>query len=179
MTRPAVLFIGGFADTLMKAVRGFVTEELRRANPGHDIHYFCHYQGRQASALLASLAAGTAVTVVGHSWGGHLAAQLAAGAARPFRLLVTIDPVGHHLPKTFYPRVRRGAQEWINVQAVGGPVWDRSNIVARIGRPYGSAPQAVADIGIDAPVTHRCFREMMAEHCPDGRRVLDRVFAPG
>ncbi len=177
MTRPSTLFIGGFADRLMKAVRGFVTDELRQAHPGHDIHYFEHHQGAKISALLAALPPAHRVTIVGHSWGGDRAARLAVAAQRPFHLLVTIDPVGHHIAKTFYPRVRRGARTWINVLATGGPVWDGSNIVARIGHPYGTAPHALADIGIEAPVTHRCFREMIEQRCPDGRRVLDWVFA--
>eukprot|EP00808_Paulinella_micropora_P000787 g66995.t1 len=179
--KPVVAFIGGFLDDLHKNVRSCVNAELRRAFPNHDIRYFTHYQGKELRRMLNGLPSTqpyTPVTLVGHSWGAHEAAwQAVASRQRPVARLVTVDPVGHRVPKLFFQQVRRGAREWINIQAVGGPAWEVSNVVARVGLAYGNAPAPFTDLTIRANVTHVRFVEMLLTRMQDNRTVLERAFA--
>ena len=63
---------------------------------------------------------GTRIVLVGHSYGGDTAAQVAAtlGAqGRPVDTLITVDPVGRGVNEGFLARVRAGSCEWVNIRA--------------------------------------------------------------
>lgn len=170
-----VIFIGGFGDSLTHQVVR-VVEELRPLLPGHALHYFGHWQGAAAARLIAALPARARLILAGHSWGADRAVRIAL--AHPGRVcrLVTIDPVGWQAPGLMR-RLRGAVPEWINVQATGGGPWEASNIVARIGRPYGPAATRSAHLGLSVPVPHRDVRGMLLARTPDGRSVLQRIIA--
>ena len=170
-----MLFIGGFGDSLTRQVVR-VVEELRPLLPGHALHYFGHWQGGAATRLIAALPQDTPLILAGHSWGADRAARLVLAHPGRVRRLVTIDPVGWQAPQLLR-RLRGAVPEWINVQATGGGPWEASNIVARIGRPYGSAASRSAHLGLAVPVPHRDFRGMLLARVPDGRSVLQCIIA--
>ena len=170
-----MLFIGGFGDSLTRQVVR-VVEELRPLLPGHALHYFGHWQGGAATRLIAALPRNTPLILAGHSWGADRAARLVLANPGRVRRLVTIDPVGWQAPQLLR-RLREAVPEWINVQATGGGPWEASNIVARIGRPYGSAASRSAHLGLAVPVPHRDFRGMLLARVPDGRSVLQCIMA--
>lgn len=163
---PAVVLLGGFADRLMNNMVRIATE-LRPLLPGREVHYWSHWQAGRAAALLA--AGGAPIVLVGHSWGGDEAAALTLRWPGRVRRLVTLDPVGLRGPARI---ARLAGTDWVNVMATGGGPWERSNIVARIGRPYGPRACEAARIGIAAPVTHADARGMLLATAPDGRSVL-------
>lgn len=165
----AVVLLGGFADRLMdNMVR--IAAELRPLLPGRAVHYWSHWQAGRAGALLA--AGGAPVILVGHSWGGDEAAKLALRWPGRVRRLITLDPVGLRGPARI---ARLRGTDWVDVQATGGGPWERSNIVARIGRPYGRRAVEAARVGIVAPVTHADARGMLLAKAPDGRSVLQII----
>lgn len=170
---PTVVFIGGFGDSLTRQVIR-VVEELRPLLPAHGLHYFGHWQGGAAARLIASLPTDAPLILAGHSWGADRAARLVLAHPGRVRRLATIDPVGWRAP-LLMRRLRGAVPEWINVQATGGGPWEASNIVARIGRPYGPAASRSAHLGLSVPVPHRDVRGMLLARGPDGRSVLQRV----
>jgi len=169
---PQLILIGGFGDGLTRQVMS-VAEELRPLLPGHSLHYFGHWQWAAAARLVRG---GTGLILAGHSWGADRAARLALAHPGRIRRLVTIDPVGWQAP-LLMRRLRGAVPEWINVQATGGGAWEASNIVARIGRPYGAQATRAADAGLAVPVPHRDVRGMLLARFPDGRTVLQRIIA--
>lgn len=186
--RPAVIFIGGAGDSWLNGPVGRTVnghpehpdrEAMRRLYPNADIQYFPNDNQRAIQDYIDQLPAGTPVTLVGHSWGGHRAAILAAAAAREgrsFERVVTVDPVGWRLPSAFYPQVRAGTREWINIQATGGGSIEPSNIIAFLGNRYGDAATQAADIGLRVPTAHANFSRMLDARGPDGRSIRQRIF---
>jgi len=117
---------------------------------------------------------GISIHVVGHSYGGDTAAQIAAGMAKRGQsvdLLVTIDPVGRGVSQDFFQRVRDGSRRWINVNATGGGRLERSNLVAGLGSPYNYGPMGHADDFHNAPVPHGAFGLMMLSPLSEGRSI--------
>lgn len=111
--RPAVIFVGGAADSVYRTVEDY-SLEFKKNNPGLDVRFFAHDQIGRIRGLIDSLPAGTRISLVGHSWGADTAAQVAArlgDEGRPIAELVTIDPVGSFTGSNFYNRVAAGAQQ--------------------------------------------------------------------
>lgn len=173
---PTIVFIGGFGDSVTRQVAR-VVQELRPLLPGHALHYFGHSQAKPVARLIASLPDGASLILAGHSWGADRAARLVLAHPGRVRRLVTIDPVGWQAP-LLMRRLAAAVPEWINVLATGGGPWEPSNIVARIGRPYGAAASRAAHLGLSVPVPHRDVRGMLLARVPDGRSVLQRIIAP-
>ena len=174
---PQIVFIGGFGDSVTRQVVR-VVDELRPLLPGHVLHYFGHWQWVPAARLVAGLPAGGPLILVGHSWGANRAVRLVLANPGRVRRLATIDPVGWQA-RYLVRRLRGAVPEWINVQATGGGAWEASNIVARIGRPYGALATGAAHLGLLVPVPHRDVRGMLLARVPppDGRSVLQRIIA--
>ena len=173
---PAVVFIGGFGDSVTRQVVR-VVEELRPLLPGHALQYFGHSQWGPAARFVAGLPAGQPLILAGHSWGADRAARLTLANPGRVHRLVTIDPVGWQAPMLMR-RLRGAVPEWVNVQATGGGPWETSNIVARIGRPYGAPACRAAHLGLSVAVPHRDVRGMLLARTPDGQSVLQRILAP-
>lgn len=173
--KPTLVFIGGFGDSLTRQVSG-VVEELRPLLPHHALHYFGHWQWLAAARLVGGLPAAVPLVLAGHSWGADRAARLVVAHPGRARRLVTIDPVGWQAPQLMR-RLRGAVPEWINVQATGGGPWEASNIIARIGRPYGMPATRAAHLGLAVPVPHRDLRGMLLARMPDGRTVLQCIVA--
>ncbi len=176
--QPVVVFVGGFLDGESNIVRQYASE-FGLLHRDRRTQYFSHDEGAGIRRFIESLPNGTSVSLVGHSWGGNAAAEVAAAlgaAGRPVDTLVTIDPVGLGTSEAFFARVRAGAGRWINVNAVGDGTPDFSDVVAFLGRPYGAGPRSYAHSFVDAPVPHGQFRSMMDKfRDAAGRSALDAV----
>ena len=175
-----VLFIGGAADARFGIVRRY-RQQMERELGTRNNEYFAHDERDRILQRIAAQPEGTRIVLVGHSWGGDQAAQIAARLGtegRPVDLLVTVDPVGSGLSEGFMRRVRSGAREWINIRATGGPWDEESNLIARLGGRYGSLPASFATQHIEAPFTHRDFERMLRHIGPSGGSAWDRVLGP-
>jgi hypothetical protein len=163
--RTFVAFVGGGGDAKFRNVRRVFDEAQVLGTLGErQIAYFSHTEGDRLASTIRALPVGTRVVVVGHSWGGDTAAQAVAALGaegRPVATLVTVDPVGRFTSRGFFERVRAGTDDWTNIQATGGGTWERSNAVAALGRPYGSAVAAWADSHIEAPFAHGQFNDLL------------------
>lgn len=172
-----LIFVGEAGDSVFRPVEGYV-RQFKLRNPGIRTEYFSHDQPGAIRQLIEGLPAGTQVSLVGHSWGGDTAAQVAArlGAeGRRVADLVTIDLVGNFIGPTFYNRVAGGTKTWLNVNAVGGTWWETSNLIAGIGGPYGTGPRGIAQGFIEAPVTHAGFGRMLNASIFRGQTLADRL----
>lgn len=172
-----VIFVGGAGDSLFKPVEGYF-KDFNDANPGSRTEFFSHDQPRAIRRLIEGLPAGTHISLVGHSWGGDTAAQVAARLGEDGRRiteLMTIDPVGNFRGSDFYSRVLKGTGTWLNVNAIGGKWWETSNLIAGIGGPYGTSPRGVAQGFIEAPYTHGSFGSMMRGSVFRGLTLQDRL----
>lgn len=176
-TRPLLVLIGGAADRILRKV-GQVHDHIAGLPDAGTrlVHYRHHDQEGAILALIAAQPPGTPIRLVGHSWGGHAAARIAARLGeqgRPVDLLVTVDPVGRRMSPGFLRRVKAGARRWINARAAGGPRVHPSDLVAAIGGPYGEAPRHAADLHLDLPHPHAAFAAMMLCRTPEGPTLLD------
>jgi pimeloyl-ACP methyl ester carboxylesterase len=182
--RPMVVFIGGAGDSWFAGPVSWGVEGFARSSPGADVHYFTHDRAQAVRDHIDSLPAGTRVSLVGHSYGGDTAAEIAAAMGREGRQidnLVTVDPVRREpaAPDTnLFAAIRAGAANWTNINATGGSSLEFSNIIAGLGRGYGTGPRNHADRHIDAAVTHRRFWEMLDTPDADGQTALGSILAP-
>jgi pimeloyl-ACP methyl ester carboxylesterase len=175
--RPLLILIGGAGDRMLRKV-GQVHQRLAGVPDAgaRVLHYGHHDQEDAILALIAAQPPGTPIRLVGHSWGGHAAARIAARLGEqghPVDLLITVDPVARRIDPAFLARVKAGARRWINVRAAGGERFHPSDLVAAIGGPYGHAPRGVADLHLDLPHPHAAFAAMMDCCGPDGCSLLD------
>jgi pimeloyl-ACP methyl ester carboxylesterase len=137
-------------------------------------------EGSQAEVFIRSQPEGTRIRLVGHSYGGDTAAQIAArlgAAGRPLDMLVTVDPVGRGTSTGFFERVHQGTRRWINVNATGESSFQRSNIWAGFGGSWDYAPMGHADEFLNAPVPHVGFSRMMDALLANGRTIRLEVLA--
>ncbi|MDO9710249.1 thioesterase domain-containing protein [Paracraurococcus lichenis] len=175
--RPLLVLIGGAADRLLRKV-GRVHDRLAGLPDAgmRLVHYRHHDQEGAILALIAAQPPGTPIRLVGHSWGGHAAARIAARLGeqgRPVDLLITVDPVARAVDARFLARVRAGARLWINARALGGARFHPSDLVAAIGGSYGPAPGRHAHLHLDLPHPHAAFDAMMACRIPGGPSLLE------
>jgi pimeloyl-ACP methyl ester carboxylesterase len=176
-----VILIGGGGDKKSGIVRGRDGREALRDDLGHrERAYFFHDQATDIMERISTTPAGTRIVIVGHSWGGDRAAQVAAELGqigRPVDTLITIDPVGFHTSDDFFRRVRLGSREWINVRAVP-ETQNFSDRIAMMGRRYGDDPARRATRHIHAPHNHNEFERMLRFRDPSGLSALDRMLGP-
>jgi len=137
--------------------------------PGRS-QYFSHLDDGQLFEAAMARPGGETLILVGHSWGGEMAARVAIRLGRADRkvaLLVTVDPVKRVLTHGFLGVVRECVQCWVNIRATGGGRLDHSNLVAAVGGAWGARPKAYADRFIEAPFAHRDFGALLG-HRQDG-----------
>ena len=94
--------------------------------------------------------------MIGHSYGGSTAANIALERPGRIHTLITIDPVSR-TTRPNMQHVRKGVQRWIHVNAVGGSWHTPSNITAGVGGSWDELPKGLADIFIEAPYNHADF----------------------
>lgn len=160
---------------ISRFVEGFPTTEWRTHRT------FTWDEAAEAEAFIRSQPPGTRVRLVGHSYGGDTAAQIAArmgAAGQPLDMLVTIDPVGRGASTGFFDRVRQGTRRWIDVNATGGSSFERSNLIAGFGGSWDYTPMGHADEFINVPVRHIDFAHMMEAVTANGRSVFLETIAP-
>ncbi|MBK1660349.1 hypothetical protein [Paracraurococcus ruber] len=179
--RPLLLLIGGGGDRALRKVgRVFDALAARPDAAARLLHYRHHDQEAAMLALIAARPPAAAIRLVGHSWGGHAAARIAArlgDQGRPVELLATLDPVSRFVTPAFLRRVRAGARTWVNIRAAGGPRFHPSDLVAAIGGPYGQAPRGIADRHVDLPLCHADAAGMLAHPLPGDGTLLDLALA--
>ena len=102
------------------------------------------------------------VTLIGHSYDGDTAAEVALALPGRINMVITIDPVS--LIKPDYQQLST-ATTWIDVNAVGGSIFQRSNIIAGFGGAWGSGPNGVAAAYLPVNTVHANFSGMMSSIC--------------
>jgi pimeloyl-ACP methyl ester carboxylesterase len=193
--KTANIFIGGFFDQTY----GHVVENYLTYNPIQiPNHYYCtHNADAQIEALINSLPNNTIINLIGHSYGGDTAVNVAARSKKKINLLITIDPVGG-LSVSNYPNPSQGrvgqrsapidpswrdrllakfkalrpnTLKWINVDASPDQL-DLSDWVANAGGKWDDIPLGYADIFILAhPYHHGNFKELMQDYTgPTGQK---------
>ena len=174
-----VIFVGGGGDAKSGIVRGFQESRDVVRRLGHRRQaYFGHDEGDRISTLIAAEPEKTRIVLIGHSWGGDTAAQVASAfgqQGRPVDMLITVDPVGRGLTQDFFRRVRAGSREWVNIRARGGAASDFSDFVATMGGAYGDAPRGQATRHFEAPFTHREFGRLLESADPSGISGFERL----
>lgn len=174
-----VIFVGGGWDAKSRLVQRFQADAQQNGLLGHRTsEYFAHDERDRIEARIAAEPAETRIVLVGHSWGGDTAAQVAAALGqqgRPVDTLITVDPVGRGLSDDFFNRVRAGSREWINIRAYGAARSDLSDSIARAGNPYGAAPRSYATQYIEAPLNHGAFEGLLGFRGTSGASGFDRL----
>lgn len=132
-------FVGGFFD---KTINGPVLSAYENFN-GSNKAYFQWYQ-REPLGKWIDANAGN-VDIIGHSWGGDLAAEVVA-AGHAVNALTTVDPVGWTRPD--FAAVTANTGSWVNYNAIGGGA-AIPNIVARIGGAWNNAPPSTINVPHD------------------------------
>ena len=164
--RPVVVFIGGFADGLNRnVVRVFCAydaawEHTRKLYFGYDAD-----RAAMARAIRDS-AEGGPVVLVGHSYGGDTAYDLADSLGARVHLLVTLDPVSPRREGQTVPRPAE-VRRWINVRVGSRPGLSSCGLAGVVGGAWGPQPAADADLRFppdpakDDPDDDHCKTEEM------------------
>jgi|GEM_PF-4105468 len=164
--RPVVVFIGGFGDALNRnVVRVFCAydaawEHTRKLYFGYDAD-----RGGMMRAIRDS-ARGGPVVLVGHSYGGDTAYELADSLGARVRLLVTLDPVSPRREGQSVPRPA-AVGRWINVRVGSAPGLSSCGLAGVLGGAWGPQPAADADLRFppdparDDPDDDHCKTEQM------------------
>jgi hypothetical protein len=143
-----VAFVGGYFDFIMP---GPVLDAYM-LYPGNKAYFQWYESGALAQWIDAN---GRNVTVIAHSYGADMAAEVVA-AGHYVNELRTVDPVGWTRPN--FADVKANSGVWYNYNAVGGGL-NFSNAVSVIGGAWGSTPSKYA-IHKDVPYDHSgaCYK---------------------
>jgi pimeloyl-ACP methyl ester carboxylesterase len=126
-------------------------------------YYATHTQGDQVSAFIRNLPPNTSVNVIGHSWGGDTAAEIATENSSRISVLVTVDPVSLPISRPDFGTVRSSVGAWININATNNPNKPNGggNFWAGVGGAWNDSPRGFSDLFISAPYNHGDFNAMM------------------
>jgi hypothetical protein len=114
----------------------------------------------------------TTINIIGHSWGGDTAAIIVLENPGRISTLVTVDPVSLIHPD--YSLIRNSVNNWANINAIGDPNGgDISNIIAGLGRDWGTEPESFVSIFISSPFNHASFEQMMRYNFEENQSVQD------
>lgn len=153
--QPLTIFVGRASDSL-DGIVGRIIEAFKNERKDHRVEFCKHDQSGEIRAVIDAAPAGTRIALVGHSWGGHTVAKIAESMGimgRKLDVLVTIDPLSLFVERTTHSEpewpsqrnrrgisenstyvwladVKRGAKEWVNVDATGGSLFDKDNFTA-------------------------------------------------
>ena len=152
------IFVGGFGDSTSQIVQSYY------ANYALTHPDSAYYQWTQQSAIEAdinSTPAGDPVNLIGHSYGGDTAAAAALHTCGRVNLLITIDPVSRWHYRGMQ-NIANAVNNWVDVDAEGGSLFQPSNFIAGIGGAWDGAPNGIANTYIqDDLVNHEDFSQMM------------------
>ncbi|MDU7522375.1 MAG: hypothetical protein E7K72_13450 [Roseomonas mucosa] len=171
-----VIFVGGAGD---KSLSGTVERYQATFTGRHHVgsKYFAHDQADEIRRYIEGQPSGTKVSLIGHSYGGDTAIEVAGKLAQEghkIDTLVTVDPVGSRRNSAdFLIWAKQGADRWINVNATGGSALEFSNAVAGLGGAYNERPQQYADVHFNVAATHGSFPALLEGRNSDGYRALD------
>jgi hypothetical protein len=199
------VFIGGLLDGEYRNVLDYYNNVFLPQHPNTMTFmskYFSYDEtspdgGPSLSPYLAALPSGTTINLIGHSYGGDTAVNLAASSGRPINLLITIDPVGGRsdptYPTAYPPRrapsfpwssrlikkfraLKTNTATWIDVDAQPSAD-DASDIVALLGGKYDELPNTPVKydtLFIGAIGEHHSqFSDMMILPGTDGKSAQD------
>lgn len=199
----ADIFIGGLYDGTSHLVFKYYTT-FKSDNPTITSEYFSWDGtspdgGPALESYIASLAQGTTINLIGHSYGGDTAVNVAGTSGRQINLLITIDPVGGRSvpvyptpsfrqpsrpplpawPRDLIPKLkamRLNTTTWIDVDAQP-TTNDESDLVALVGGKWGTLPDTPVkydDLFIPAVgVHHYQFSDMMVLTGSTGKSAQD------
>jgi RHS repeat-associated protein len=154
----AVIFIGGYGDgDSDRPVKKYFDSYHKKHS---DSYYFNWDQEDDILHLIMNLQTGEPITLIGHSYGGDTAADVAKDSCKRISQLITIDPVSQDPPD--YKDVKANVDYWADVDATGGGSFNGSNWIAGIGGEWGSSPKGVADFFVEAPEPHGNFAKLLA-----------------
>ncbi|HIU17644.1 MAG TPA: alpha/beta hydrolase [Candidatus Avidesulfovibrio excrementigallinarum] len=173
--RPLFLVVGGFMDS----VRGHAYAICRNCPP--DVAHRCdlfyrHYpeHGDIQELLRLYHRKGLPVILIGHSWGADAAVHaVILKRSLPVDLLITLDPVSRKRPLSgHYPFIRH----WTNIYVdYNQATWfNITNLIARIGGPWGTVAVAQENIPCPAEIPHSSAEAMFRTFAlPRVRALLD------
>ena len=161
----------------MDSVRGHAYAICRNCPP--DVAHRCdlfyrHYTEPEDVQELLRLyhRKGLPTILIGHSWGADLAVNLVARKhAIPVDLLVTLDPVSRKRQlRTPCPTIR----QWVNIYVdYNQATWfNITNLVARIGGPWGPVPAAHDNIRCPKEFPHSAAESMFRTFALSSVRML-------
>jgi len=148
------IYIGGAGDASTAIVKQFQATLNQNTTK-----YFSHSDSSAIQAFINSQPADEPINLIGHSWGGNIAAKITEDSPRQINLLITIDPVGVNRPD--FNAVRNNAITWIDVNAATPSSMTLANVIAGFGGAYNSAVKPYADAFINASANHEEFAKMM------------------
>ena len=171
--RPLFLVVGGFMDS----VRGHAYAICRNCPPdvAHrcDLFYRHYTEPGDIQELLALYnRKGLPTILIGHSWGADTAINLVIlKQAMPVDLLVSLDLVSRkRQPQASCPSIRH----WINIYInYNQATWfNITNIVARIGGPWGAVAVAHENIPCPKDFPHSAAEPMFRTFALNNVRTL-------
>jgi hypothetical protein len=151
-----------------------------------NVKYASHYDGVQIESYIQTLPQDIKVYLIGHSWGGCIAAQIAAKPGmRKIEELITIDPVDKNLDSSgpedrdrqpaainrpqLFNDARANVTQWKDVDATlddssaNSSRWDGSDRAAYIGGDWGIEPMFYATFFPNDIAHHSDFHIMMRQ----------------
>ena len=175
---PVYIFIEGAqgvgSDPNSAPVRNYLNKQavnydLIGGNGTSNVKYAPHNDIATIEDYIQTLPKDTEVYLIGHSWGGFAATQIAADGARKIDELITIDPVDKNFDSsspadrnrppamtdrpTLFANARANVKQWIDVDATlddssaNSAQWDTLSTL--LGRTYVGGSDWVANTGGD------------------------------
>ena len=142
------VFVGGFGDG--PSGHRIVYDYCQSFARTHaDVHYFNWDQQREIKPRLGQATTSDKLLLVGHSYGGDTAGNIAAHFNRNIDLLITIDPVGHTTRST-YRQIKANCTTWVDVNARPRGWLNFSNWIAGLGSAWGDDVEGIGTVYIGA-----------------------------
>ncbi len=130
-------------------------------------YYATHDQKGDVSNFINQLPPEAEINLIGHSWGGDSAADIAVANPGRIKNLITIDPVSR-APKD-PTKIRASAHNWINVNAIEGISF--GDTLAALGGTWSTSPKEFAHTYIEAPFKHAEFNILVPRNNPNNLRL--------
>ncbi len=141
-----IIVVGGFGDSINKDIQNGLAQDMALNNPDADVLFVSWDAADEAAEYLASFGRafpGIDVTIVGHSYGGDTAMDIARLAPDVQDIdVVTLDPVSWQQSER-----PDNVANWSNITVPG--INSFSDFVATLGGHWG--PQDGADLNIGVP----------------------------
>ena len=157
------IFIGGNNDDDTEIVFDYSEDFASRLYPDRNASYFTWDQQSEIIALINKITVECGddepINLVGHSWGGATAANVAEALGKDgVDLLITIDPVSRRWSRP--GDLSNNVGTWIDVNATPSK-GNASDLLARLGGKWGDWPDGRADDYYTVDANHENFRTLM------------------